>query len=124
VTSTKAELGPRYRITWTIQDFFGGTRTLQVNEDLYPWAEGGPVLFRHAGNEGGPGLKSGWIEGHPALLANLEAWGFPAEQTRERSASPDGKQASSWTPWVIAGTLLAGGVSYLTRRRRRAASFA
>jgi len=72
------ELGPRYSVGYTVPA--GDTEPSHVQQDLYPYASGGPVLYlapEQAIFNGGDSTVGGWIRGPEALLAALVAAGLP-----------------------------------------------
>lgn len=126
---TPANLGPRYLITYR----FGIGRARQ---DLYPYAEGGPVTYTPPGQELGRRrdtpdflrnmpIIAGWYRSPRVFFHFLVDYGLPETNpvrsvTRERA--PDTAPGSRTVPWVsillVLGGLTALSVAALGARRR------
>lgn len=127
------DLGPQYRATIAF-DF--APRLLRVT--LYPYAEGGPVMFIPAGQKLGPEfevptLSSGWTVTATTFLDTLRKLGFPrtdpgtepaTTQTVPLRAEPGRATSSSaWATWLIVcgvATMLVATGLMVHRSRHRA----
>ena len=128
------DLGPSVTVIYTIPGPAGGNATL--NQDLYPYAAGGPVSFTAPGQSflGGEKTVGGWFRAPEALTETLAARGFPSKAELlaavgdEPSAAEGGGRvvaeesgsAASTAKIVlmILGGLLAGAaLIYVTRQR-------
>ena len=107
-------LGPRYTVVYTVP----GPTTSTLEQELYPYATGGPVSYmrprqRFWGTQSTPG---GWYRGTSALKDMLVRTGLPqtaaAARPRTGSSRVDGVAAA-------AGVVLAGAAFAAFRRRRR-----
>ncbi|MDX6392329.1 MAG: hypothetical protein QOJ73_3392 [Streptosporangiaceae bacterium] len=112
----QATLGPRYTILYTVPGVTPrpGEEFGRIRQDLYPHANGGPVIYTPPGQDGfGQALQSaGWLRGSPQLTRTLAQLGVPprsgvpaAQPTHLRpgTASATAHQAGSRTPgWLIA----------------------
>ena len=116
------ERGPRYTIRWRLVPMLGGDRTVTLRQELFPYAEPGPVLFlpesRWARRNQ---LATGWMRATPALRTNLQAWGLPgrsAEEDRTRLESEERSGVGAPLVALLVGTvaLLSGGALALRRR--------
>ena len=116
------DLGPRYTVHWRLRPMEGGD-TVTLRQDLFPYAQGGPVVFlpdsRRARRSH---LTSGWLRPTPTLLTNLQAYGLPERAPGSASSleeSGDETEPSFLAP--IAGTgsiaLVGLGVFFVMRRR-------
>jgi len=82
------DLGPRYTVTWRMGSDEWGV------QDVYPYAEGGPVIH-DAAVAFNPAARGGWFRpGHelPAVWAKL---GLPSEAVARSVAAPAGAGAGS-----------------------------
>jgi hypothetical protein len=126
------ELGPRFTVTWAVA--FAGIYRLdpaEFDSSLYPYAEGGPVLytaetkldFGERGETGGLfHVDAGWQHGPLALVDNLQAWGIPpldelitAPPARDRApararATAPAAAPGSQIPWLLIGVIAAGSL--------------
>jgi len=133
----QASLGPRYTILYTVPGVTPrpGEEFGRIRQDLYPHANGGPVIYTPPGQPGfGQALQAtGWLRGSPQLTRALALLGVPprsgppaAQQTglRPRTLSAVAHQAGSRTRgWLIASAAaiaaaaLAGTALRLRRRK-------
>jgi hypothetical protein len=122
----KGDLGPRYQVRFVIHQPRGEPPIVQ---HLYPFAEGGPVLYtppgqRWIGSATGE-APDGWFAAPPELIAELEARGLPE---RSPPADPDRPHsvpspASGPSPMLlIVGIAAAIAVAAVAAGRRRAAA--
>jgi hypothetical protein len=127
------DLGPSVTVTYTIPGPAGGSTTL--DQDLYPYAAGGPVTFTAPGQSflGGEKTVGGWFRAPDALTETLAARGFPSESEllaalgeeasaagASRVVAQEAGSAASTAKIVlmILGGLLAGAaLVYVTRQR-------
>ena len=134
-TPPTASLGPRYTIVYTVYGEFTrpGQQFGQIRQDLYPRADGGPVIYTPQGQPGGPLPFFGWFRAGrhlPRTLAKLGVSPRPGTQAAPQThLSPAAhpvaaQQASSRTlAWLIASAAalaaatLAGTALWLRHRR-------
>lgn len=109
-------LGPRYTVDYTLPT--GETQASHVNQDVYPYANGGPVLYVAPGQvmfNGRATTVGGWIRGPESLRSALVAAGLPA------SAPGSGSGVDLADPALLAGLaavfLAVGGAVWLGIRR-------
>ncbi|MGH3476355.1 MAG: hypothetical protein ACRDQD_05905 [Nocardioidaceae bacterium] len=124
-----AELGAMYAVTYRMPEISNHSRAGTVRQALYPFAEGGPLVYTPPGQRMlGMPVDSGWQETSTRLTLLLRGLGAdpdavtnqaviaPAAQT----AAPD-DSGSSW-PWIAAGAAGVGvllGIGVLWRTRHR-----
>jgi hypothetical protein len=136
-------LGPRYTVSYTVPVDQG---SVELRQDLYPYAPGGPVSYTRPGQPlwSGEQAVGGWFRAPATLSAVLTSLGLPArppagaaeaaEPARPAEAAPQARAASAaaapagdppvagWV-WVAAalagGALLAGVLGVVARRHRR-----
>jgi hypothetical protein len=113
-------LGPRYEVTYVIAEPPGQPDVIQ---HLYPFAEGGPVVYTPGGQEwfGGTAgtAPAGWFAAGQELMELLTDEGLPITAPAiERAPAPQ-TEPSPALPWAIAGlaALLLAGVAGLQRVR-------
>jgi hypothetical protein len=106
-----AGLGPRYTVTYTVP----GPSTDTLEQELYPYASGGPVSHMRPGQRfwGTQSTVGGWYRGTQRLKAMLVKAGLPATSASTR-------HHGSRTIMVGAGVgfALAAAAVALYRRRR------
>jgi hypothetical protein len=70
------DLGPRYTVTYTIPVDQG---SVEVTQDLYPYARGGPVTSTRPGQQlwAGQEVAGGWFRGPATFKAMLTSLGLP-----------------------------------------------
>ena len=113
-TPAAASLGPRFTIVYTVYGAFTrpGQQFGQIRQDLYPRADGGPVIYTPQGQPGGPLPFFGWFRAGrhlPRTLAKLGVSPRPGTQTAPQThPSPAAHPAAAQQPssrtlaWVIA----------------------
>ncbi|NUT37116.1 MAG: hypothetical protein HOV79_29005 [Hamadaea sp.] len=121
-------LGPKYEIAYRVP----GARPQPdiVKQELYPFADGGPVTFTRAGQASiGGSTRGGWYRAPASLSGALATMGIPAQGTPSASASPAvaavpqshvDDRSSSTPAYVVLAVLLlaaAGAVVFFVRRR-------
>jgi hypothetical protein len=76
-------LGPRYTVTYTVP----GPTTSTLEQELYPYASGGPASFMRPGQKfwDTQTTVGGWYRGTPQLTAMLIRAGLPASPPPQRS---------------------------------------
>lgn len=122
-------LGPAYQSRYVISQPPDQPRIEQV---LYPFAEGGPVVYTPPGQEWFGGLdgtaRAGWFRAPAELLDELQARGLPSSAAAATAAAAGGTVAASspqpaspipWALGVLAGVLIA---SAIVARQRAVAS--
>jgi hypothetical protein len=71
----ESDLGPRLRLTWSVEWY----HTQYVVQDLYLYADGGPVLYTPAGQALFDQTTTGaWHRGSPRLVDVIQAVGVPS----------------------------------------------
>lgn len=103
----RAELGPRYFVTYRFSD--GTAAGAIAQQELYPYANGGPVTytprgqFVARGQPWGGRITAGWLQSSPEFLRYLVEQGLP-ETAPQASVSPADRTrqplVSGGTPWV------------------------
>jgi len=125
------QLGPRYRVTW--QFIAGPEETTPIRQDLYPYAENGPLVHSAAGQPiFGAATIGGWYQAPVALRDTLGSLGVPplGAGAADRSSSATAAAARAPSPddslWpaviAVAGAVAlvsVGGVVAVRRTRRR-----
>jgi hypothetical protein len=135
------DLGPRLVLTWRLPT--SATDVALVEQEVYPYADGGPVVHTRAGQPTYPGdhTAGGWLRAPGSLVSALQRVGVPtraaleaalaeqlaaAQAARSAAAAPDVRTArtddpSRWPLVAVVGVaslvLLLPGVRPLTRRR-------
>jgi hypothetical protein len=112
------QLGPQYRITWRF--LTGPDDVTAIRQDLYPYADGGPLVHTPAGqpifDQSTPG---GWREAPVALRDRLRSLGVP-EAGDVPAPSADSSQWPAVFTVATAVVALAGvGGAVAVRRARR-----
>lgn len=99
------DLGPRYTITWDLEQFEGPN--VHVVQYLYPYAEDGPLVFTPKGGEFlHYEIPTGWFEAPLILRSHLEARGLP-------EANPDALPPSSAGGGAEAAAESSGALPYI-----------
>lgn len=110
----RGDLGPRYTITYKVPGPYNTNSV--VRQDLYPYAEGGPVLYTKPGQRFFDGQRThgGWFRANADLTQTLVRLGLP-------KAVPAGKSSRNGGIAGIAAGAFAAGMAglVLVRRRRR-----
>lgn len=116
------DLGPRYAITWVVPGP-AGEETLR--QDLYPYADGGPVTFMAPDLVVLDGMRTagGWFRGGAALTGALDELGLPDEAP---VVDPAPRGLAGWIVPAVVVVLLAGvaAASAAWSSRRRSAALA
>ena len=83
----KEALGPKLVITWRLPD--GGPSPSSVQQELYLYAEGGPLTYTAPDQPvmDGDRTTGGWFRTPPALQPGWEAFDLPARTTLEGAAT-------------------------------------
>jgi hypothetical protein len=129
-----AELGPGYAVTYRL--IAGSKRPEIVRQELYPYAQGGPVTHTPPGQRiaegmpwGGP-ISAGWYQGSPEFFQYLVEQGLPETNPvviADGASAPDVAPAAGSTFWIWIALALAGVVAVsvtVPRLRRRAPAVA
>jgi hypothetical protein len=111
------DLGPRYSVDYTVPA--GDTEPSHVQQDLYPYASGGPVLYLAPAQtifNGGEITVGGWIRGPDTLLTALVGAGLP------ETAPGGGWGIDLGDPALLVGLavvllIAGGGLALLVRHR-------
>jgi hypothetical protein len=76
-------LGPRYTVTYTVP----GSTASTLEQELYPYASGGPASFMRPGQKfwDTQSTVGGWYRGTPQLKSMLIRAGLPASPPPQRS---------------------------------------
>jgi hypothetical protein len=122
-SSPSSDLGPRFTVTYLLPGPDGSED--RVVQDLYPYAEGGPVTFTRPGQSffRTRGTRGGWYDAPPALRDTLLKAGLPATAPSAGSGE-SGRELTDFWP-ALAGGFALGLVALTTlvlRRRPRAAT--
>jgi hypothetical protein len=113
------QLGPQYRITWRF--LTGPDDVTAIRQDLYPYADGGPLVHTPAGQPiFDQSTAGGWREAPVALRDRLRALGVP-EAGDVPAPSAGGAQWPAVFTVATAVVALAGvaGAVAVRRARRR-----
>jgi hypothetical protein len=110
---TAAELGPRYVVVYRLD---AGTKAAEgIQQDLYPYANGGPVTYVPPGQrvaEGQPwggAITAGWYQGSMELLDYLVDHGVPESSPAVvDEPGPGAVTAARTAPWAWIGLALVG----------------
>ena len=122
-------LGPRYDATYGTILPEGVPEELEVRQELYPFADGGPVVYTPPGQSmyGTQTTDGGWSRADPDLDELLVSLGVPTPEALDAGPIPPVEAAGGGVPLaagVSAAALIAlGGVlltASLRRRRSRA----
>ncbi len=107
-------LGPRYGVAYLVP---GGSSTDTLQQDLYPYAKGGPVTYMHAGQQFWQTQRTngGWYRGSAVLKTMLVKAGLPKTAVSPRARSRGHRGIAIGTG---AGIVLVAGAFALLRRRR------
>ena len=84
------DLGPRLRMAWAMFHGDGPPgEDVPIFQDLYLYADGGPLVFTPAGQEiYGEPLGNGWHRADEALVGTLQELGVPAEADLRAARAP------------------------------------
>jgi hypothetical protein len=120
----KGDLGPRYAVTYRVPGPHG--KEDLIRQDLYPYAQGGPVTYTKPGQPffGRQETRGGWYQGSPRLKEMLVSKGLPPTRP---AATSDGKDSTGladvWPAVAVAfGLGLVALTAVLVRRRPRTAT--
>jgi hypothetical protein len=113
-----AQLGPRFRITWRLVT--GPDDVTAIRQDLYPYADGGPLVHTPVGQPiFAESTSGGWREAPVALRDRLRAIGVP-EAGDVTAPSAGGAQRPAVFTVATGVVALAGvGGAVAVRRARR-----
>lgn len=105
-TAPPGELGPRYVATYHL---VGPEDDVPIRQELYPFAERGPVVFTPSGQSlyGMGPSEGGWQQANPSLTRFLVSAGIPTPAELELRQRP--ARAERPTPLVLS----LGGVALL-----------
>ncbi|HUK94811.1 MAG TPA: hypothetical protein VLU96_07115 [Gaiellaceae bacterium] len=109
-------LGPRYTIHYVVPD--GEGTKWRVVQDLYPYAQGGPVTHMTAG-QGifGEQTRGGWYRSDPGLEALLVRHGLPRVAPSSGAGSSAASTATALAIGAPVAILIAGAAAFVMRRR-------
>ena len=126
-TGRPTEPGPAFLLHFT----FGvgdeeGARTETVDQILYPFARGGPVVRTQpaqgfAMSYGPVRFRPGWFTVPPKALRILEGGGLPHALPRSqpaRNARSPADRPAPWLPWFGIALVIAGALGLIVGRRR------
>jgi hypothetical protein len=125
-------LGPKLSITWRIPD--GDPTPGTVRQDLYLYAEGGPLTYTAPGQQflGSERTRGGWFRTPAALRSRWAVFGLPTGSALEAAARPTAASSTgpsgsgsrqSWPLFAVIAAAVVCGVALATLRltsRRRA----
>lgn len=108
------ELGPRYRIVWTVP---GPNGESKITQDAYPYAQPQPITYMKPGQVfwDGQHTRGGWYVGGAQLRTSLIAVGVP-------TSAPSSGSGFDWTKWTwigLAGAALVLALALALTRARR-----
>jgi hypothetical protein len=109
-TRPQGDLGPRYRITYTMRGPGGGST---LRQDFYPYADPAPLTYMKPGQRfwGGQRTHGGWFAADRSLLRKL---GLPA-----RSPTPSsGRNVWRWSGLGAGALVLVAAIGVVVLRRR------
>ena len=113
------ELGPKYTVTYAVPG--PNNETWKIKQDVYPYAEHGPVTYMKPGQEifelGG--TRGGWFQATPQLKETLVSAGLPRSAP---SATTDRWTIPRVTMSALAILLFVFGAVIMLRRRLRPAA--
>lgn len=118
----KVDLGPRYTISYVLPGPDGNDHV--VEQDVYPYAEGGPVTFTAPGQPvfEGQRTRGGWFPAYADVKSLLVDAGLPATRP---TGSPGSALDVSWPTTGVAALLVALlGAAVVVAVRRRPGSLA
>jgi hypothetical protein len=129
------DLGPHYTASYTVPVDNG---SVEVRQDLYPYAPGGPVTYTEPGQPlwSGEQVVGGWFRAPSTLPAVLTSLGVPrraplakapapAAAVEDRAVGVEAPASRSSSAWLLgislSGTVLvlAGALALAARHRRR-----
>lgn len=101
-----ADLGPRYLVTYRY-DYGAGRKDDLIRQNLYPYADGGPVTFTPPGQvltgEGMAPIGSGWFQATPEFFRHLVDNGLPATNPVDAATdTPPWTGPATWA-WLLIG---------------------
>ena len=94
-TAPRGELGPRFTIAWSLPWSDGGpTKVDEVEQDLYPYADGGPVVYTAPGQTFyvSEHTRGGWFRAPTTLVTRLQTLGIPDLATYRRDRGSRGRR--------------------------------
>jgi hypothetical protein len=114
------DLGAKYTITWTVPG--PNNETWKLKQELYPYAESGPVtyvkpgqtVFRIPG-----GTRGGWFQADSRLKKTLVAAGLPSRPVADASDTTS-LNTNLFSVLAVALFLVAATAVFLRRRARPA----
>jgi hypothetical protein len=120
------DLGPKLVITWRVPD--GGPTPGSVRQELYLYAEGGPLTYTAPDQPvlGSERTAGGWFRTPTALQPSWETFALPDRTTLEAAARPATSPASPASergdgppllPWVVVAFAAALGASAVIASR-------
>jgi hypothetical protein len=121
---TAAELGPGYVVRYSFD--LGRSKPPQiVRQELYPYANGGPVTYTSPGQRlGGPAsmsITAGWYRSSAAFLDFLIDHGLPRTNPKvaaDRASDQDTGPASGFWSWIALTFAAIVALSVVSRRLR------
>lgn len=115
------DLGPMLTVRWNVPGPEGDTSLIE--QHLYPYAAGGPVVHTDAGQVFfvKEHTKGGWFRAPERLVTTLQSMGLPSADALASGSTGGG---TSWSPIAAsigAVVLGIGAIAALARRRREVA---
>jgi hypothetical protein len=116
----KGDLGPRYTVTYTVpQDM---NRTVTITQEIYPYAESGPVTYMAPGQPiFDVKTHGGWFQAGPELKETLVAAGLP-DRAQAAGSSDDTSFPTTTVSLLVFALLFVGATVIVLRRRARPAA--
>lgn len=118
----KGDLGPKYVITWTVPG--PNNETWKLRQDVYPYAESGPVTYMASGQKVFQipgGTHGGWFQAGARLKQVLVDAGLPA-RARPSSSADDAVFSTSIVGLLAAAMALVAATAVFLRRRMKPAA--
>jgi hypothetical protein len=115
----KADLGQKYTVTYTVPG--PNNDTFTIRQDIYPYADTGPVAYMAPGQPiFDMQTRGGWFQAGPELKATVVAAGLP--ESPAGGASDDTSFPTTTVSLLVFAVLLVGATALLLRRRARPAA--
>jgi hypothetical protein len=115
----KADLGPKYTVTYTVPG--PNNDTFTIAQDVYPYASSGPVTYLAPGQPVfDMQTRGGWFQAGSGLKETLVAAGLP--ETAPGGSSDETSFPTTTVSLLAFALLLVGATAVLLRRRARPAA--
>ncbi len=115
----KADLGPKYVVTYTVPG--PNNDTFAIRQDIYPYAKPGPVTYMEPGQPiFDMKTRGGWFQAGPDLKETLVSAGLPTNAPS--SSSDDFSFPTVTASLIVLALLFVSATAVLLRRRARPAA--